>query len=116
MFIACTVLVPVGTLLGAAGGPALVGGRGVSVGGRRLYTAHRLVQMIGYVIAVIGGVYAMVLIYPGSRNLSRDLPFHGRFGLTTLVLLTLQPIMGIIRPFLQPMGRGIKWWAMAHKI
>jgi len=94
MWIGWGVLLPTGAAAAASGGERFKK-RG-PVWGPRLFKAHRALQSLGYVVALIGIIYAL------SEFSSDGLHGHGVVGIVIMVFATGLVLSGIFRPHPEP--------------
>ena len=94
------VLLPLGTAMSAGLRDAL--------GSKRWYVAHRNMQIVGLLVAIVGVALAL--------SLQKPLPSygaHGKLGVVVMVLGILQPINGLLRPGKTATDR--RAWEVVHK-
>lgn len=69
---------------------------------------HKRLMMLVTLLTLVGFVIALIMV-PGSHFG----PVHGKFGLTFVILLVLQPLGGLVRPMKDSPQRGA--WLIVHR-
>merc|ERR1712087_103649 len=101
MIIGWGVLIPLGTLAAAWGGPHF------TLGGKLSFNVHRVLQSLGLCIAIAGFVYALWEVYDGQIGV------HGILGFIVTALGVSPPLNAFFRPGNDSTKRSL--WELAHK-
>mmetsp|Transcript_94803 Transcript_94803/g.268379 ORF Transcript_94803/g.268379 Transcript_94803/m.268379 type:complete len:504 (-) Transcript_94803:312-1823(-) len=98
------VLIPMGTLAAAWGGPHF------KVGGVALFNVHRAYHSLGLLLGLAGAAYAWQRLHTGGLS---QLPNHGIVGLAITAQGILQPLNALLRPGGHGAARAA--WAAVHR-
>eukprot|EP00451_Oxyrrhis_marina_P035122 CAMPEP_0204368736 /NCGR_PEP_ID=MMETSP0469-20131031/44410_1 /ASSEMBLY_ACC=CAM_ASM_000384 /TAXON_ID=2969 /ORGANISM="Oxyrrhis marina" /LENGTH=541 /DNA_ID=CAMNT_0051358345 /DNA_START=14 /DNA_END=1639 /DNA_ORIENTATION=+ len=107
MWISWGFLMPIGAVAAASGGDRFKK-RG-PVWGPRLFKAHRALQSLGFVLALIGVIYGMAELAGGH------LEPHGAMGLLIMIIAAGLMLSGILKPKPEPRTMARVAFEIFHK-